>query len=181
MPSVRLFLVSGRPVGALKWRLVRINVLMVFVHPLAPFSVAICVGLSLSNLWPFSIIMVFVHRFGLLLVSDRRRQHARERQFGKKNVVHFLANIEYLHLLTYFFIEQWSRDISSVEKAKNSVDLSLRAGDRGEGKKQLQERNPEKEIYGAKTLKAGSKSNTVALGNMGQLGSEQFRAVGTQE
>ena len=91
VPSVRLFLVSGRPVGALKWRLVRINVLMVFVHPLAPFSVAICVGLSLSNLCPFSIFMVFVHRFGLLLVSDRRRQHARERQFGKKNVVHFLA------------------------------------------------------------------------------------------
>ena len=48
MPSVRLFLVSGRPGGALKWRLVRINVLMVFVHPLAPFSVAVCVGLSLS-------------------------------------------------------------------------------------------------------------------------------------
>ena len=87
MPSVRLFLHSGRPVGALKWRLVRINVLMVFVHPLAPFSVAVCVGLFLS----LSIFMVFVHRLGSSLVSGLRRQLARERKFGQKNVVHFLA------------------------------------------------------------------------------------------
>ena len=42
----------------------------------------------------------------------------------------------------------------------------------------MQERNPEKEIYGAKTLKAGSKSNIVALGNLAQFGSEKIARSG---
>ena len=87
VPSVRLFLVSGRPVGALKWRLVRINVLMVFVHPLAPFSVAICVGLSLS----FFNFHGFRASVGLFVRFRRRRRLARERKFGQKNIVDFLA------------------------------------------------------------------------------------------